>query len=189
VLVLAIDVGVAGIVVGGLATVGVAGITAVTTNRRQHEALRHDRELFDLADLRKLLDKAAVALNNADDARIALDMGFAQYGRKVSPESLDAAKDAGNALYALRERLAVRLGRKHVIARHFTDAIAALLTTWHAVAGLDEEADATAVKESRQRIVDSRRLFDQAADGFIEAAVERAGTVPTRDGSTDAEPS
>jgi hypothetical protein len=42
---------------------------------RQRESLAHDRELADLDDLRKLLDRAAVALDQARTARREAQMG------------------------------------------------------------------------------------------------------------------
>jgi hypothetical protein len=71
-----IAIGAVGIVVGGLATIGVAVITAVTTNRRQRESLRHDRELVDLADLRALLEEAAIALDRAGNVREEVEASF-----------------------------------------------------------------------------------------------------------------
>jgi len=55
----------------------------LTTNRRQREALAHDRKMADLADLRRLLDEAGVALNNADEARMTLVVEFAEHDCKV----------------------------------------------------------------------------------------------------------
>jgi hypothetical protein len=145
--------------------------------RRQQATLTHDRELADLADLRTLLDEAAVALNDADEARIGLELGLTQHGRKVPCETLTMAREAGRALYALRERLFVRLGKKHAIALHFHEATAALQATWAAVSSLHEDSDAHEVQESRNIVRSKRESFQRACEGFIEAAVERAGTV------------
>lgn len=146
---------------------------------RQRAALAHDRELADLQDLRRLLDEAAVALNTAEEARVGLELRFAEHGRKVSPELLSEAREAGRAMFALRERLYVRVGRDHPIAQSFNRATVALLLIWQAVGRLEADDDATAVQESRSTIASARHSFEEGFSGFTEAAVERAGTVPT----------
>ena len=107
----------------------VAFVTALTTDRRQANALRvererqaaqlrHAREMADLADVRALLDEAASALYRADRVRrkvvplnwIAGDVLAPAEIRKIFPEvpiHLVAARDDLDALAA---RLAVRLG-------------------------------------------------------------------------------
>jgi uncharacterized membrane protein YccC len=156
--------------------------------KRQAAALAHARELADFADLRSLLDEAAVALNYAEEARAGLELSFTEHGRKVPPEPLHSAKESGRGLFVLRERLYVRLGKAHAIAQRFHEATTALLTTWQAVSSLEEDDDPTAVKASRDRIIAAHRSFERAFDGFTEAAVERAGTVPTTGGPTASEP-
>jgi hypothetical protein len=177
-LVLASAEGVAGITAGAT-LLAATGLAAVTVHTKRLD-LDHNRELADLADLRELLDNSAVALNDADEARIALEVSFAQHGRKVPPEPLDAAKEAGRALYVLRERLHVRLGWGDPIAQSFDEAIAALLSIWQAVSRLEEDDDATALQESRSTIAAARRSFTEGFVRFIIVAVERAGTVEMR---------
>jgi hypothetical protein len=59
--------GVAAITAGApiIAALIIALVTAKTTSRRQERQLEHDRELVDLANLRTLLEEAALALYRA----------------------------------------------------------------------------------------------------------------------------
>lgn len=172
-----------GIVVGAGATLGVAGITAVTTNRRQRESLKHDRELADLADLRKLLDEAAVALNDAGEARAEVDVSFTEHGPNMPAAPKDKLKDSGHALFPLLVRLHVRLGAKNAITTHFSAAVDALLNTWREVSYFEDD-DAVILKEKRASIRADLTTFTASSIAFTKAAVERAGTVPTRGGAT-----
>jgi hypothetical protein len=171
-----IDVGVAGIVVGGLATVGVAVITAVTTNRRQRESLIHDRELFDLADLRRLLDEAAVALDRAGRVREDVELAFASSGFAVAGEKREALEGQFDRLGEINSRLNLRLGVEDPIAVHFEEANDALYLILECLDGREGD-DAEAIGESRRKILEYGAKSAGHSGGFVSAAVERAGTI------------
>jgi hypothetical protein len=182
-----IDIGVAGIVVGGLVTLGVAGITAVTTNRRQREALKHDRELFDLADLRKLLDEAAVALDRATPEEV-VDLTVTRRGPPVEGELLlfDSGKltieQDAEALDALHARLSVRLSPRDDITLALGEFTASLRAIVNQIPLRSEGALDAQELEARSRSV--KRAMQAAwtsAEAFMEAAVERVGTVANED--------
>jgi hypothetical protein len=167
--------GVAAITVGG--ALGVAVITAATTNRRQREALKHDRELVDLAGLRTLLDEAALALNEGEGARGAVQVAFVEHGRNVPEAILDEAEARGQAMFALRQRLFVRVGQTHALARTFNQAAFALLKTWNAVSSLAGDDSHEALEASRAIIRAARHEFEHGFEEFTRAAVASAGIV------------
>jgi hypothetical protein len=189
-LVLASAEAVAGITAGAtiIAALIIAVITARTTNGRQERQLEHDRELADLADLRKLLDEAAVALNGARDARDELDVSLTEHGVALPDEPKRQFKECGQGLVVLSARLTVRLGEADPIATHFEAACEALLRTWRQVSYLDDDT-AASLKEKRTTIRADREAFAASASGFMRAAVKRAGTVPTQGPNDQASPS
>jgi hypothetical protein len=119
-LVLASAEGVAGTTASAtvVAALIIAGITARTTNRRQREALNHDRELADLADLRKLLDDAAIAIDAARSARQDAEVRVRMIGmdsppslrEKLAREAQKVIHDGEGPLRTLTAGLRVRLG-------------------------------------------------------------------------------
>ena len=141
-LVLASAEAVAEITAGGtiLAAVIIAVLAAWTAGRRQKRqldaegkrqaaTLAHGREvatlslsaeraLADLADLRKLLDEAAVALDGARDARDELDVSLTEHGVALPDEPKRQFKECGQGLVALSARLngASRRGRPDCVA-------------------------------------------------------------------------
>jgi hypothetical protein len=183
VLVLAsIEVGAVGIVVGGLATVGVAVITAVTTNRRQRESLRHDRELVDLADLRTLLDEAAIALDRAGSVREDVEAAFALSGFAMPDEKKQALGEHFSQLAELNARLNLRLGVEDLVAVHFEEANDALYFILEALYP-EEDASPQAVEQSRQKILEYGAKSAGHTGAFFTAAFNRAGTIQRQDDS------
>jgi hypothetical protein len=183
VLVLAsIEVGAVGIVVGGLATVGVAVITAVTTNRRQRESLRHDRELVDLADLRTLLDEAATALDRAGRVREDVEAAFALSGFAIPDEKKEALGEQFTKLAELNARLNLRIGVEDLVAVHFEEANDALYFILEALYPM-EGTSPQATEKSREKILEYGAKSAGHAGAFFTAAVNRAGTIQREDES------
>jgi len=186
VLVIASTEGVLAATLGPTAIVAVALVTAVTTNRRQREALKHDRELADLADLRKLLDEAAVALNEAADAFDLLLLELHTHGRKLPGEVRERLAACGNRLLEVRARLTVRVGLNSRLARAFGEAADALHAAWREVGWLEDDDDE--VLQGKRELVElAHDDWDAAFGAFLTAAVDRAGAVPTKGGEMPAE--
>jgi hypothetical protein len=84
--------------------------------KRNGAALEHARELADLADLRKLLDDAAIALHRADYTRADVGLGAATFGRRLAewrPEALETLNARPRARRAPRpSRDPARRGRR-----------------------------------------------------------------------------
>ena len=185
VLVLASAEAVAGITLGG--AVAVALVTAVTTNRRQREQLAHDRELFDLADLRKLLDEAAGLLNRAGAIRDEVQQragsirstGPAPAREQMGLEGNKKIDEASAPLLVMEARLRVRLGPSDSAALAFESATRSvrLLGVW--IVGLAFEAD-TALPEIREELEGATEEFVAAYDAFLTAATNLAGTIRPR---------
>jgi hypothetical protein len=204
VLVLASSEGVAGItaVATIIAALLIAGITAKTTGSHQERQLTaeaerqereldartsgqrrqltHARELADLADLRRLLDEFAVTLNRSRAARDKMLL-LAQTARHIRSaleqqvdEVADAAKEPGQDLLALTVRLQVRLGSGDPITVAACETADALHAMWQQVELLPHQEDFSA---SHTIISSANSDFTRSAMMFIDAAVERAGTV------------
>ena len=191
-LILASAEGVAGITAGATLTaaLGLALVTIYTTNRRLSEErdrhireLDHDRELADLADLRLLLDEAAIAIDRARAARdqteievhLAGVQGITKQQRRKYVE--DAAKEIAQTappLIAMNARLRVRLGADDPITLALTDAanhlqmmvIRAFPLQWLP----DKDTDEVLVTQATQ----DGRDFEHASQTFFAAA---AGSV------------
>jgi hypothetical protein len=185
VLVLAsLEIGAVGIVVGGLATVSVAVITAVTTNRRQRESLRHARELVDLADLRVLLDEAAIALERAGHVREDVEAAFALVGFAIPDEKRQALGEQFSNLGELNARLNLRLGVEDLVSVHFEEANDAL---YFILEALDpDQASPQAVERSREKILEYGAKSAGHTGAFFTAAVQLAGTAQREHGSAGA---
>jgi hypothetical protein len=175
-LVLASAEGVAGITAGATvaAALIIAGITARTTNRRQREALKHDRELADLADLRKLLDGAAVALDLARDARNDVERAFPQTGDQMRVLN-DRLKERSDALQVMVVRLRVRLGEQEALVTHFVTAAGAVENTHMQISNFLRQSDMSIVRNLTKTIQTYHLEFRDASVGFSEAAIGRAG--------------
>lgn len=171
-----IQVGALGIVVGGLATIGVAVITAVTTNRRQRESLRHERELVDLADLRALLDESAIALDKAGHVREDVEAAFASAGFAMPDDQKTALGEQFDRLTELNARLSLRLGVEDLIAVHFEEANDSLYFILKYLYP-DEGPSPQAEERSREQILEHGAKSAGHSGAFMTAAVERAGTI------------
>jgi len=171
--------GVTAITVGGALVVAV--ITAATTNRRQRESLNHDRELADLADLRQLLDEAAVAMQTSHDKFDNLQKRFEEHGKDLSDVQRDDLAKSGRVMLALSARLRVRLGGGGPVTLPLEETTEAMLATWHDVTSeeLDEATD-DVIAEKLAAMESAKDDFETAWDAFTAAAVARAGTVETR---------
>lgn len=148
--------------------------------QRQAAQLAHDRELADLADLRALLDEAAVALDRANYARADLGSAYRSHGKTIrekAPEIVQAINQCGQTLDAIAARLGVRLGADDPVTAAFDKANTALLTMSHAVAWLEDDT-AQVTREKNQRIKHASDTLLEAASEFQRAAVERAGVAP-----------
>jgi hypothetical protein len=181
-LILASAEGVAGITAGAtvVGALALAVITAHTTNRRQRESLAHARELADLADLRKLLDEAALALNDARDARDDLEVGLTEHGVALPDDRKRPLAERGRSLVALNARLLVRLGENDPIASHFEEANEALEHTWRQVSYLADDTTESFM-EKRSAVRAAATTFAESSSAFMRAAVARAGTVTIGD--------
>jgi hypothetical protein len=168
VFVLASAEGVAGITVGG--AIVVALITAFTTNRRQREALTHDRELADVADLRALLDETAIVL---EDAVVAEPTLLDRHQRDEWSGRI--ARDR-EQLWRLHARIMVRLGLDHALAKKLKSAILALTRMANLIPPSTDARD-SAEAERIEAIVKEGGVFVEHGDAFIEAAAARVGTV------------
>ncbi|MTD47466.1 hypothetical protein GKE82_25010 [Conexibacter sp. W3-3-2] len=178
-----------------LAAIIVAAMTWVGTERRQREALAadaakqerqlaHDRALTDVADIRALLDEAAVSLHIAFYALMNAQAALTSFGTKLhttAPEAGEAVTDAGTTLDSVAARLAVRLGRDHAVAAAFIRADEALLEVNRAL-GLvfgDEAGSpqgAEEMKKVRDRIRDAAKSFGESRAAFEAAAIAYVGT-------------
>jgi hypothetical protein len=174
--VLASAEGVAWISVGG--AIVVAGITAVTTNRRQRESLAHDRELAELDDLRRLLDQASLALHMAGNLREDMESSL-RAGLLIPDEEISAAVQRGDALFELNARINVRLGTEHPIAIGFEEASDSFYLTWTATRS-GKGASREGILELADEVRDLGIKFSGGLTAFELAAVERVGTVNPR---------
>jgi hypothetical protein len=150
---------------------------------RQRASLAHDRGLADLADLRKLLDEAAVALNDARDARDRLDLSFSEHGVHLPEAPRLQLRECGNTVFQLLVRLHVRLGVGSPITGSFSDAAQALVETWQAVSHFEDD-DAFILKEKRETVRAALSAFVRSYNAFTKAATERAGSVALESGLT-----
>jgi hypothetical protein len=159
----------------------VAVITAITTNRRQREALRHDRELADLNDLRSLLDEAAVAFRRSRDKFDNLVKRFEEHGKEVPDKCRKELAKVGRTMLALEARLIVRLGEEGPVTRPFGDACQEMLNAWHGVSDLElEDASDEEIAEKLVDVKRSKKVFDEAWEEFAAAAQNRAGATEAR---------
>jgi heme exporter protein D len=188
----------------------VALITSVTTDRRlsrqivaererqerelaagaaqQAATLAHDRELSDLADLRKLLDEAAIALVEGEVALSDLDVverplvdGGGEVARdadgvRLRPEVKQRVLDArlcSAALVSLATRLQIRLNFDEPIVQHIERAARTIQEAWTPF--VDEEP--RSVQQLDAAFWEGKRSFEHSGGDFRRAAVQRVGTV------------
>jgi hypothetical protein len=141
---------------------------------RQTAALAHDRELADLADLRKVLDATAATMNAAGEALHLLRRRFGEQGVSLESVHRQRVVGRGRKLKTFGDRLRVRLGRDTAIARRCGEASDALFEMWSVTGNLD---DAESIEAVRKALLASEETYDDAVEAFLDAAVERAGTV------------
>jgi hypothetical protein len=142
---------------------------------RQAAQLAHARELADLADLRSLLDEAAVALYHADTARADVRQGTAMHGRLIGerrPKALQELNARGQALDAMAARLAIRLGAADDVARAFRGASDELVTISRALGWLEDD-DQASWRAKREGIYAASDAFEQHVQDFERRAVRR----------------
>jgi|SRR6202035_3458418 len=174
-LILASAEGVAAITVA--AALGVAFITAITTNRRQREALKHDRELFDLADLRKLLDEATLLIHDAGDALAALEVRFNEHGKALAEDEREKVEKAGRRLDEASARMYVRMPEDARLTTTLQACVDAVHDGWRSLRRLE---DAESVAARRADLEAAQTALGESGGAFIQAAHERAGTVEMR---------
>jgi nucleotidyltransferase/DNA polymerase involved in DNA repair len=189
--VLASTEGVAAITAGGtvFGAIVIAVLAAWTAGRRQKRQLRedgvrqaaalaHDRELADLADLRVLLDEAAVALDHAVPAElVSLQLG--SDARKLGTKR--TIEDDARALDALHARLSVRMGPRHDITLSLGEATRSLRAIGNQIPRGSDALDAEALAERERLMGNALEGLVRCSEALVQAAVDRAGTVPTRD--------
>jgi hypothetical protein len=161
----------------------------------QKRQLDHDRQLSDLADLRTLLDEAAVALDDGRKARAyadghllgigdainkgALAGGPTGPGEVLDPmiqEAADKLEGAGQPLVTLMARLEIRLGSGQEVTAAFGRAATALHDQWKALAVEYPKRGLEAIEEDARL---SGQEFGAFRQEFLVAAVKLAGSVLT----------
>jgi HAMP domain-containing protein len=156
----------------------------VARTEGQGRQLGHARELADLADLRALLDEAAVAIHEGAEAVHETLTRFSEHGRNLPSEYRDKVAERGRAIVSLLSRLQVRLGLNYPIVEHFGALSIAAWNAWRETTPLDaDEPGETAKRFAALRTAGEE--FDKAADLFVEAAVARFGTVTTKAGAAE----
>jgi hypothetical protein len=175
-------------------------ITAVTTNRRQDRQiaaaasqqqrglteererlvlqLKHVRAMADLADLRALLDEAAVALHEADYARADVRQGFGFHAHELDdwvPKAIDRLDTPGRAIDAMAARLAVMLAASERVLVAFRAGDQAMLDLRRRIKLIGRVPDERRLDADWQAIETASAEFEQQVVEFYAAAVERAG--------------
>lgn len=186
---------------------GIAGITAVATvctglmvvvitarttssrlerqlqaeTERHTASLAHGRELADIADLRGLLDEAAIVVDQLGFGLRSVSMALTMSGSQDDFETEmrwaeKKFRKAGIKLTDLRARLRVRLGQEDPIAT----AIESVRNTADDMAGLyiDSVLQDYSNEEIEEKARAIREAFEAASRAFYARAVERAGTIP-----------
>jgi hypothetical protein len=199
VLLLASDsVGIAGITAGATVAVGlaVALITAKTTNDRQQRqlseeakrlatTLKHERELADLDDIRKVLDEATLALSEASDAAKRSrhrvfgeihDSTDPSTRRQTAEEIESELRQISDPLSPLLARLRVRLGSTDPIAHAFYRARLATLEL--VTCAVSARSGSIEKVHDQYRATEDR--LNSAIPEFSVPAVQRYGTVMSR---------
>jgi hypothetical protein len=168
-------------------------ITAIIVGWKQHEGtVAQQRQLADLDNVRGVLDDAAALLHRVayvlEEVRVGLSAyggGFFKDEQRV--ETYRKLERCGQECDALRERLAVRLGRDHEAVQTFTHTDDAALAIYRALGLIRLEVDpppdpgagaqevAKFVRQQRDEIVEHRATFDKRREDFMDAAHRTAG--------------
>lgn len=152
------------------AAVFIAIVTAITTDRRQEKALGHDR---DLADLRELVDEAAIVVNDAGDALDRLTEAVMKASpEKPQPAAVMMARDdvriVRNRLDAINARVRVRVGEASPLTVHVQGCVDAVHFGWLAGGTSD-------LGKMFQLVDAARDAWQESASAFVDAAVARIG--------------
>jgi hypothetical protein len=140
----------------------------------QKRQLDHARELGDLADLRVLLDEAAVVLNEAVDASHRLQVVAAERGSSLAHDAGNDVAEQGRRLVTLQ----ARLGEGDPVALRFDESCKAVWDAWRYASPNPEETVSELI-ERRKQMRDTWGALNTSPNAFLGAAVKRAGTVPT----------
>jgi hypothetical protein len=163
--------------------------------KQQSRGLEHERKLADLANVRDLIDDAAVHLHRVEYALDAVrrHLGRNQFRFFADAEGQElflAVERAGEEFDVLRERLAVRLGEDHEAVTRITEANQAVPEIFRALERLKLLPDPKSRLEERQierlfkrndaKITAQREAFDGGRREFMHAAQRTAGAqLPT----------
>ncbi len=104
-------------------------------------------------------------------------MRFTEHGAKLLQDVKTKFAEAGQVIDAPTSRILIRLGVRHPISQQFAAISAAMLSTWHQVGFLVEDAGES-LAPKRQAIEAAKLEFDEAMAMFFVEAVKIAGTVP-----------
>jgi hypothetical protein len=110
----------------------------------QRRGLAHERTMGDLADVRELLDAAAVALHEADHVYGDWFLHAPASPTQEDERRLDAAR---KTIDRVIERLAVRLGPRHDVVANLRAANGAFLALERAVRDTKSWDDLTAAHD------------------------------------------
>lgn len=163
----------------GIAVAGVLGpvIGATAAAWHQKRAFGYERGAADRAELRGLLDEAAVALHHVDYAHGAVDLAILTHGGWVgqySPDALRSFETAGKVLDEIRERLVVRLGRHHALVAAFIATNENCLVGFRIVKGianLGADPNGSLATEI-ERLEKSKRNFQASRERFLDLAAQ-----------------
>jgi hypothetical protein len=187
VLVLASSEGVAGITAAATLAAA-AGLAAVTVLTKRQD-LAHNRELADLSDLRALLDEAAITIDAANgsfnevaDTPAMLWESDDRDRLRFIQQFLASLQENGRTMAAMGARLHVRLGPNDPIAIAYREAGRSLSEVASHIATIAGPFEKATLQAWFGRLDELKGDFSEAANIFIVAAVERAGTVATRGG-------
>jgi hypothetical protein len=129
------------------------------------EEQRLERRRDDLSEVRKLLDDAAIALNQSD--RIHRDI-YDDLGNAAKTEEL---KQAGRKLDEVKQRLAIRLGSEHQLTTAFSSCAELSLEVFGATTHWRLEDRSYATAKAKRAMVE----FETASREFIDLAARQTG--------------
>lgn len=136
---------------------------------------QRQRQRDDLRDLRKLLDDAAIALNQSD--RIHRDI----YDDLGNADKTEELKQAGRKLDEIKQRLAIRLGSEHKLTTAFSSCAELSLQVFGATTHWRLEDRDHATSTAKRAMLE----FETASREFIDLAASQAGVrLPGQDLST-----
>jgi hypothetical protein len=162
------------ILAAGPTVVAVVAIAAAVW--QQWRGFDYARKMADLADTRKVVDDAAVALYDASRALSGLERAFFNFGssfRIGMPEAFPDAEQAGATLKSIRGRLRVRLGGALAAIAAFGDAHDATRDAVNAAAAQDPSPSADI--PGAGEVGDAHRRLLAATEDFMRAATETVG--------------